>query len=79
MPLGGPAPASAPEVASVHPVDPIEPYRRWAATLFAVLVVVGVVGTVVVLGAIPGLVVVWVLLASVALLGWWPSPRGLPS
>ena len=68
VPLGGPAPASATGVVPVEPVDPMEPYRRWAVNLFAVLVVVGVVGMVVVLGAIPGVVVFWVLLASVVLM-----------
>ena len=67
-PLGEPGQTPAPDVGSVEPADPLEPYRRWATTLFAILVVVGVVGTVVVLGAIPGLVVFWALLASVVLL-----------
>jgi hypothetical protein len=59
-----PAPAPAPEL---PPTDPLEPYRRWATTLFTILVLVGIVGTVAVLGAMPSQVVFWVLVASVVL------------
>jgi len=60
---GGPAPPS-----EVTPADPLEPYRRWATTLFTILVLVGVVGTVAALGAMPGQLMFWVVLASVGLL-----------
>jgi hypothetical protein len=68
VPSNEPVGPLGPAIPTVEPVDPIEPYRRWATGLFAILVVIGIVGTVVVLGAIPDLGVFWVLLASVVLL-----------
>lgn len=71
-PPDGPPPALAPEPSpsaqapEPPPSDPLEPYRRWATTLFAILVAVGVVGTMVVLAAMPSQAVSWVLVASVA-------------
>ena len=54
--------------APVAPIDAVEPYRRWATALFTILAVVGIVSTVVVLGAIPGVATLWVLIGSVVLL-----------
>jgi hypothetical protein len=48
----------------VTPLDPAGPYRRWAAILFTVLVLVVIVGLVA-LSATPGPAVIWVALASV--------------
>lgn len=62
MPLDEPEPAP-----QLPPADPLAPYRRRATTLFTILVLVGIVGTVAVLGAMPSHGVFWVVIASIIL------------
>ena len=49
------------------PSDPLEPYRRWAAVLFTIIALVGIVATVIVLGAMPDQAEFFVLIGSVVL------------
>jgi lysylphosphatidylglycerol synthetase-like protein (DUF2156 family) len=62
--VGAVSPSEPAPTPDVTPLDQAGPYRRWAAILFTVLVLVGIVGLVA-LSATPGPAVVWVALASV--------------
>jgi len=70
VPGAEPAPGIVPGAEpppGVAQADPLEPYRRWAMVLFAIMALVGIFGTVVVLAAMPNRAVFYVLVGSVVL------------